>query len=376
MSATASRLDDFRAFFTGELARAAADIDAAGRVSAELIEAMARRDSFRLTAPISDGGLGMSAVEVLPYLEAAAMGPAAGRMLVHVNNGIWRPLALYGSDSQRALIAEVAAGRTIVGLAVTERGHGSGADLGTTARREGDGWHVEGEKYLITFAQFADHFIVLAAVTDDEAGERALTTFLVPASYDGVQGEADPSMGLAGIGLGIVSFDTHLDGDAIIGKVGQGFAVFNAFMDYSRISVSACMVGLAQYALDKTVEFATTRTTFGKPIGERQMIQTHLARMYASVFAGRAMVRSAAEKLVAEANDTTVAAAAAKMSCADIVCHVTDLALKVHGGYGYTCSSGIERIYRDARASWFEEGTAEVQELQIARHLLRQHGRA
>jgi alkylation response protein AidB-like acyl-CoA dehydrogenase len=318
----------------------------------------------------------MSAVEVLPFLEAAAMGPAAGRMLVHVNNGIWRPLALYGTGDQRSLIGEVGAGKTIVGLAVTERGHGSGRDLGTTARREGDGWRLQGEKYLITFARFADHFIVLAAVTDDEDGERALTTFLVPAGSDGVEVEADPMMGLAGIGLGTVSFDSHLDGNAMLGKVGQGFAVFNAFMSYSRISVAACMVGLAQCALDKAVEFATTRATFGKPIADRQMIQTHLARMYASVFAGRAMVRSAAEKLVGEADDTAVAAAAAKMTCADIVCHVTDLALKVHGGYGYTRSSGIERIYRDARSAWFEEGTAEVQELQIARHLLQPHGRA
>lgn len=375
MSATANRLDDFRAFFTGELAQAAADIEANDRVPAELIEAMARRDAFRLTAPTRDGGLCMTAVEVLPYLEAAAMGPAAGRMLVHVNNGIWRPLALYGTDSQRALIEEVGSGKTIIGLAVTERGQGSGRDLGTTVRRENDGWRLQGEKYLITFAQFADHFIVLAAVLDDDGG-RALTTFLVPAGGDGVEVKADPTMGLAGIGLGIVSFDSHLNADATIGEIGQGLAVFNAFMSYSRISVAACMVGLAQCALDQAVEFATTRTTFGKPIAERQMIQTHLARMYASVFAGRATVRSAAEKLVAETPDTAVAAAAAKMTCADIVCHVTDLALKVHGGYGYTRSSGIERIYRDARASWFEEGTAEVQELQISRHLLQPHGRA
>jgi alkylation response protein AidB-like acyl-CoA dehydrogenase len=151
--------------------------------------------------------------------------------------------------------------------------------------------------------------------------------------------------------------------------VGQGLEVALSFLDYSRVSLSNCMVGLAQRALDEAAAFSKKRTTFGQPIADRQAIQAHLADMHADVSAGRGLVRHAAE-LCDAGEDYTAAAATAKLFCLNMVGRVTDLSLRVHGGYGYTTDAPIERIYRDARGFWFEEGTAEIQQLVVARHVL------
>jgi alkylation response protein AidB-like acyl-CoA dehydrogenase len=154
-----------------------------------------------------------------------------------------------------------------------------------------------------------------------------------------------------------------------LGQVGEGLAVAFSFLTYSRISLACCMVGLAQRALDESVAFGRRRVTFGRPIADRQAIQIHLAQMQTDILAGRSLVRHVAEGYD-RGDDATADAAAAKLFCLDMVGRVTDHALRVHGGYGYTTEAPIERIYRDARGFWFEEGTAEVQQLVVARALL------
>lgn len=365
----APSLDSFRDFFLGEFERASPEIEREDRIPPELMQRTAELGAFRLTVPESAGGFGLGVVEVLPYLEAASQGPAAGRMLVHVLNGMWRPIAAFGSPAQQELIGRQANGEAIVGIAVTEREGGSGRDLRTTAVREGAGWRLRGEKYLITFADLASHVIVLA-VTDESRGPDSLTTFLVPTGAEGVAAAAEPLIGLAGIRLGSLRFDTLLDDADRLGDLGQGFAVLQAFLDYSRISLSACMVGFGQRCLDEAVAFAKRRVTFGKPIGERQAVQVQLAHMYAELLAARSTVQAVAEKH-ARGDDFAVDAAAAKMFCADVATGLADACLRIHGGYGLTRASVAERLVRDSRSWWMEEGTAEIQSLLIARRLLR-----
>ena len=132
------------------------------------------------------------------------------------------------------------------------------------------------------------------------------------------------------------------------------------------------MVGMSQRALDEATAFAKRRITFGRPISERQAVQAHLADMYADVSAGRGLVQAAAKKS-RPGQDFTAEAATAKLFCLNMVGRVTDLSLRVHGGYGYTTNAPIERIYRDARGFWFEEGTQEIQQLVVARHVLDSH---
>jgi alkylation response protein AidB-like acyl-CoA dehydrogenase len=298
------------------------------------------------------------------------MGQGSGRMLVHLTNGIWRPLAQFGSDEQRALIPGVATGDVVVAFCLTEKAGGTGRDLHSVAVRDGGGWRVSGEKHLITFADRADHFIVVVA-TEDRRARDSLTAFLVPRDTEGFEIDATQrTMGLHGTGHAWLRYDGMLVDDRHrLGEVGQGLEVALSFLDYSRVSLSNCMVGLAQRALDEAVRFSRQRVTFGRPIADRQAVQVHLADMHADVSAGRGLVRAAAERCQAGL-DFTAQAATAKLFCLNMVGRVTDRSLRVHGGFGYTTDAVIERIYRDARGFWFEEGTAEIQQLVVARHVL------
>ena len=366
---TAPDLAAFREFFLAEFEDASPQIEREDRVPERLLQRTAEIGALRLTVPRELGGFGLGIEEVVPYLEAAAQGPAAGRMLVHVLNGMWRPLAAFGSPGQRELIRTQAAGETIVGIAVTEREGGSGRDLRTAAVREGDGWRLTGEKYLVTFADLASHVIVLA-VTDERRGPDALTTFLVRTDANGVEAAAEPLIGLAGIRLGSIRFDVHVGEEDRLGELGQGFAVLGAFLDHSRISLSACMVGFGQRCLDEAVAFARRRVTFGRPIAERQAIQVQLAGMYTRLLAARSAVQVVAARS-ARKEDFAVDAAAVKMFCADVATGLADACLRIHGGHGLTRASVAERLVRDSRSWWMEEGTAEIQSLLIARRLLR-----
>jgi acyl-CoA dehydrogenase len=363
-------VEEFTRFFLDEYEPASQPIEDEGTIPVDLLKGAVDAGAYRLTIPQEYGGHGLSVTEYLPYLEGAAMGHGSGRMLVHLTNGVWRPLVMFGNEQQRALVAEMATGDTVVAFCLTEAAGGTGRDLHSIATRDGDGWRISGEKHLITFADRADHFILVVA-TDDRGAKDSLTAFLVPRETEGFEIDATQhTMGLHGTGHAWLRYDgMYVEDKHRLGELGQGLEVALSFLDYSRVSLSNCMVGMAQRALDEATAFAKRRVTFGKPIAERQAIQTHLADMYADVNAGRGLVREAARQCDA-GEDFTAAAATAKLFCLNMVGRVTDLSLKVHGGFGYTKQAPIERIYRDARGFWFEEGTAEIQRLVVARHVL------
>jgi len=363
----------FRRFFLEDFEAAAAEIEATERIPDALLERTAQLGAYRLTPPTELGGYAMTASEYLPYLEVSAMGPGAGRMLVHVNNGIWRPLIQFGNAAQKQIAKQLTAGEVCVAFALTERAGGTGRDIHSHARRTDGGWLVTGEKHLITFADRADHFILVVA-TDGRQAKDSLTAFLVPRNTAGFKIDATQrTMGIHGTGHAWLRYhDMELSDDIRLGEVGQGLEVALSFLDYSRLSLSTCMVGLGQRALDEAVAFAKHRKTFGKLIAERQAIQAHIADMQADLLAGRALVRTVAAAYDA-GEDITAIASAAKLYCLNMVGRVTDHSLRVHGGYGFTKEAPIERIYRDARGFWFEEGTQEIQQLVVARDVLEAH---
>lgn len=363
-------LDEFRSFFLDELEQAYSEIERTDVLPDALHRRAAELGCYRLTIPTEYGGWGFGVSQYLPYLEASAEGPGIGRMLVHLTNGTWRPLHMFGSDAQRAIIPQVATGDAVVAFCLTEMAGGTGRDLQSRAVRDGDTWRISGEKHLITFADRATHFILVVA-SDDRASGDSLTAFLIPRDTPGFEIDASQrTMGLHGTGHAFLRFsDMEVADTDRLGSVGQGLEVALSFLDYSRVSLSNCMVGLSQRALDEAVAFAKRRVTFGKAIAKRQAIQGHIATMYADIEAGRHLVEHAA-RLCENGEDYTAAAATAKLFCLNMVGRVTDLSLRVHGGWGYTKEAAIERIYRDARGFWFEEGTAEIQQLVVARHVL------
>jgi len=366
-------LDSFRNFFLTEVEEFYPEVERTDTVPDALNRRAAEMGCYRLTLPVEYGGYGMGVTEYLPYLEAAAEGPGVGRMLVHTTNGIWRPIHNFGTDEQRAILPKMAAGDSVVAFALTEMTGGTGRDLKSRARREGDTWYITGEKHLITWADRADWFILVAA-TDDGSEKDSLTAFLIPRDTEGFEIDATQhTMGLHGTGHAFLRYNNMAVADKYrLGKVGQGLEVALYFLDYSRVSLANTMVGLAQRALDEAVAFAKRRVTFGKAIATRPQMQTHIATMHADIEAARHLVRHAA-RLCENGEDFTAQAATAKLFNLNMVGRVTDLSLRVHGGWGYTKAAPIERIYRDARGFWFEEGTAEIQQLVIARHVMNQN---
>jgi alkylation response protein AidB-like acyl-CoA dehydrogenase len=373
-SALKPDLATYRRFFLEDFEAAAAEIEATDRIPEDLLRRTAELGAYRLTPPAELGGYALTASEYLPYLEASAMGPGAGRMLVHVNNGIWRPLVQFGTAEQRRVAAQLAAGSTCVAFALTEQAGGTGRDLHSRANPAGGGWRITGEKHLITFADRADHFILVVA-TDDRQAKDSLTAFMVPRATPGFEIDAtQKTMGIHGTGHAWLRYrDMEVADEHRLGEVGQGLEVALSFLDYSRLSLSTCMVGLGQRALDEAVAFAKRRQTFGRPIADRQAVQAHIADMQADLLAARALVRSVAQAYDA-GEDITAIASAAKLFCLNMVGRVTDHSLRVHGGYGFTKDAPIERIYRDARGFWFEEGTQEIQQLVVARDVIDAHG--
>ncbi|MGH7760210.1 MAG: acyl-CoA dehydrogenase family protein [Candidatus Dormibacteraceae bacterium] len=369
-SRAAPSLAEVEQFFLGEFEEAAAEIEESDRIPERLLRTAAELGVHGLSVPTELGGFGLSLTELQPYLEAAARGPACGRMLVHLSNGIWRPLARYGNPEEQALLPEMAAGHVTVAFALTEPVGGTGRDLHSRARVNGRTWSLSGQKHLVTFGDRADWFLLTAA-SDDRHSPDSLTSFLVPRAASGLVIQADQrTMGLKGTGHARLLYDEmQLDDRHRLGEVGQGLEVAFSFLDYSRISLAACMVGLARRALDESIGFSRKRVTFGRPIAERESIRGHLADMHADVAAARALVANAAAAFDRN-QPVTVPAATCKLFCLEMVGRVTDRALRVHGGIGYTTEAPIERIYRDARGFWFEEGTAEIQRLVIARGLL------
>ena len=362
--------DEFETFFLTTFESRSDEIERSDAIPADLLEQVAGIGAYRLTVPTEYGGYGLGLLDYLPYLEAAAKGPAAGRLCVHHTNGLWRPIAWYGNPEQRRLIPDIASGAVVPAFALTETAGGTGRDLHSRAEMVGDNWLLTGEKHLITFADRADWFILVAA-HDDRRAKDSLTAFLIPRATAGFEIDlSQEMMGCHGTGHAFLRYDgMQVPDDFRLGEVGQGLEVALSFLDYSRVSLSNSMVGLAQRALDEAAAFARRRTTFGRPIAERQAIQSHLADMYADVTAGRELVHRAAERFTLGENYTQDAATA-KLFCLNMIGRVTDLALRVHGGFGYTTAAPIERIYRDARSFWFEEGTAEIQQLVVARGVL------
>ncbi|HKC18183.1 MAG TPA: acyl-CoA dehydrogenase [Candidatus Dormibacteraeota bacterium] len=264
----------------------------------------------------------------------------------------------------------MADGRATVAFSLTEPVGGTGRDIHSRARMSGQTWELTGQKHLVTFGDRADWFLLTVA-SDDHRAANSLTSFLVPRHTPGLTIQIDQkTMGLKGTGHARLIYDgMRVDDRHRLGEVGQGLDVAFSFLDYSRISLAACMVGLAQRALDESVAFSRRRVTFGRPIAERESIRSHLADMHTDIAAARALVAEGAAAFDAD-RPITALAATCKLFCLEMVGRVTDRALRVHGGFGYTKDAPIERIYRDARGFWFEEGTAEIQRLVIARSLL------
>lgn len=364
---------EVREYVRGEGERWAELIERERRVPNELWEQLRERGYLRLAAPRAYGGQGIPLTRYLELLELFSMSHASLRMIVHVSNGIWRPLDSHATDEQRErFVLPQVRGEIKVAFTLTEPTAGTGADLRSSVVRDGDTYYLSGEKHLITFGTIADYLLLFARV-EGTRGADGTVALMVPPRGQGVQANVMPeTMGVRGTDHAHLVFDrAPVPVANRLGEEGQGLEIaLSGFLAPSRISVAMSCVGLAQRALELALDYAQRRETFGRKIAERQAIAFRLAEMATEIQAARSLVIDAARTWEHEGG-AVAASSMAKLFATEMLQRVTDAALQVHGGIGYWSSSPIERVYRDARAQRFEEGTAEIQKTTIARELLR-----
>lgn len=323
--------------------------------------------AFGLLVPQEYGGSGLSITQYLPIVAEFAKIQGGIRAAIHVHNSFAHALSeIGGPEHKDAVLPGAAVGEKSLAFALTEPEHGTGADLGTRARRDGDEYVIDGRKWLITNSDFASHFLVMAKTADME-----VSAFLVERDRPGLAIEPLPeTMGCKGGEHGIVTFEgVRVPAAALVGEEGQGQEHLERALEISRVFIAASSWGTSERALELSRQYAAQRVTFGKPIAQRQGVQRYLAEMAIDVYALRTMLLDAAKKWDA-GKRIPAESSMCKQFGLEAVGRVTDRALLVHGGIGYTRRHPIERLYRDARLNWLEEGTPTIQYLVIARELL------
>jgi acyl-CoA dehydrogenase len=369
-------LDVLRDFIRHEVMPAEADIDSSDEIPAELIAQAKEMGLYGYALPTEYGGLGLSVEQqVRVTIELGYTSPAF-RSLFGTNNGIaGQVLVLAGTEEQRKQwLPRLASGEVVASFALTEPDAGSDPSrLTTSATPEGDGWVIDGLKRYITNAPAADVFLVFARTDPQAPPGKGIGVFVVSASAPGVAVAArDHKMGQAGAWTADVAFaGVRVPGDALVGEAAQaGYATAMRSLAHGRLVIAAMCVGVAARLVDESVSYAKERSQGGHPIGEYQLVQAMLADSQTEYLAARALVLDAAAQYDA-GTDRRMAPSAAKYFASEAVGRIADRAVQIHGGSGYIRGVPVERLYRDVRLFRIYEGTSQIQQLVIAREMLR-----
>jgi acyl-CoA dehydrogenase len=345
-------------------------------IPADLREAAKKMGLFGYAIPEEWCGVGLDPVQEAEFGIELGYTTLAFRSMFGTNNGIaGQVIAGYGTTEQkRAWLSGIASGDVVASFALTESGAGSSpASIRTTADLASDGWKLNGEKRFIANAPDADLFVTFAKIRGEAESKPSIVVFLVPSTAAGVAiGLPDKKMGQSGALTADVHFDDVLVGhDALVGgEVGIGYKAAMASLSKGRITIAALAVGQAERALDEALKFASTTKQGAALIGEFQLVQAMLADQQVGVSAGRSLVLDTARRY-RDGTDTRVGPSVAKLFCTEMVANVADLAVQVHGGYGYMRDYTVERIYRDVRLLRLYEGTSEIQRLIIGSNLVK-----
>jgi len=345
------------------------------RVPDDVIAEMRSLGLFGLSIPEEYGGLGLSMEEeVLVAMELGHTSPAF-RSVIGTNVGIGsQGVVMFGTDTQkREWLPKLASGEIVASFCLTEPGAGSdAASLKTTAVRDGDDYVVNGTKRFITNANRAGMFTLMARSDPAKKGASGISAFIVPAGTKGITiGKPEKKMGQQGAHICDVIFENaRVPAHLRLGAEGEGFKVAMQVLDRGRLHISGVCVGVAERLIEESVNYARERQQFGQRIGDFQLIQALLADSKTEAYAARCTVLDAAKKRDAGGN-VTLEAACAKYFASEMVGRVADRAVQIFGGAGYVADYGIERFYRDVRIFRIYEGTSQVQQLVIARNLLK-----
>ena len=366
-----------RRFVAERLVPREAEVAEADRIPDDLLDEMRALGLFGLSIPEDYGGIGLGVEEEVRVAFELGRTSPAFRSAFGTNNGIGsQGIVIDGTEDQkRRYLPKLASGATIGAFALTEPDYGSdAASIQTSARRDGNLYVLNGTKRFITNAPSADLFTVMARTGAKDSGAGGITAFLVEADTPGLSlGKPDAKMGQQGAHISDVIFeDCRVPEDAIIGGVeGQGFKTAMKVLDRGRLTISGTCIGVAERLIRDSLRYASERKQFGKPIGSFQLIQAMLADCETECAAAKALVLDAARRKDA-GEPITKLGAMCKYYASEMVGRVADRAVQIHGGAGYVTAFGIERFYRDVRLFRIYEGTSQIQQLIIAREMLKE----
>ena len=343
----------------------------------DILDEMCQLGLFGLTMPEEFGGAGMNIQQYVRTVRELSYAMPCYRSITSINIGmVCSALKNGGTAEQKAeWLPRLAAGE-VASFGLTEPGSGSdSAAMQTMAVKSGNGWVLNGTKRYITNSPFANVALIMARTSKEALPKNAhVSAFIVPMDTPGITvGKSDKKMGQAGSHIAdIIMEDVKLPADALLGgEEGKGFVTAMQSLDNGRLSVGAAAAGYARRALDSALRYANERKAFGEPIANFQLIQQMLAESEIEIYAAECMLEDAARR--ADAGENVLRkAAAAKVFASEMCGRVVDRVVQIYGGAGYLAEYDAERFFRDARIYRIYEGTTQILQLQIAKHMLRE----
>ncbi len=348
-------------------------------VPADIVSDMKELGLFGLSIPEEFGGIGLSMAQECEVVYELGHAALAFRSVVGTNIGIGsQGILMDGTAEQKAeYLPRIASGDLIISFALTEPDSGSdAASLKTKGIKDGSDYILSGTKRFITNAPRAGAFTLMART--EGPGSRGITAFIVPAGLPGLSlGKPDRKMGQRGT----KTCDVNLDNvrvpaaNIIGGEPGKGFKTAMKVLDRGRLHVSALACGMASRILQESIAYARQRKQFGQRIGDFQLVQAMLADSQAELLAGWSLVQSVAQRYDAKPfgvsdPEVSMQASCAKMFTTEMVGRVADRGVQIHGGSGYINEYKVERFYRDVRLLRLYEGTTQIQQILIGKHLV------
>ena len=339
----------------------------------EQVKMMGELGFMGIMVPEKWNGAGMDTISYTLIIEELSRVDASAGVIVSVNNSlVCQIIVNYGNDWQKeTYLKKLAGGQQLGAFSLSEPQSGSDAsNLHTVAEKSGQYYILNGTKNWVTSGINSDVVLVMA-LTDKSAGYNGISTFIVPKDLDGfLVGQKEDKLGIRGSDTCELYFDNcRVPIEHLIDKEGQGFRIALATLDGGRIGIAAQALGIAQAALDKSVQYAKERKQFGKTIGSFGAIQEKIALMGTNVEASRLLIQKAA--VLKDAHKPyTKAAAMAKSFASQTAMDATIDCVQIFGGYGYMQEYGVERLMRDAKITQIYEGTTEIQQMVIAREIM------
>ena len=339
----------------------------------EQVKMMGKLGFMGIMVPEKWNGAGMDTISYTLIIEELSRVDASAGVIVSVNNSlVCQIIANYGNDWQKeTYLKKLASGQLLGAFSLSEPQSGSDAsNMHTVAEKSGQYYILNGTKNWVTSGINSDLVIVMA-LTDKSAGYNGISTFIVPKDLDGFSvGKKEDKLGIRGSDTCELYFDNcHIPIKNLIDKEGQGFRIALTTLDGGRIGIAAQALGIAQAALDKSVQYAKERKQFGKTIGSFGALQEKIALMGTNVEASRLLIQKAA--VLKDAHKPyTKAAAMAKSFASQTAMDAAIDCVQIFGGYGYMQEYGVERLMRDAKITQIYEGTTEIQQMVIAREIM------